>query len=82
LAEPDEEIFTMKKQSDMHSQHRVRESETLTTNFPAPAFTESKPKGVQDRSHPGHISRGAAESRTDPVEDAPQVPHSSKTKQR
>jgi hypothetical protein len=53
LAGTGEEMFTMKKQSDIHSPHRVRESETVATNLPAPAFTGSKPKGVQDRSHPG-----------------------------
>jgi hypothetical protein len=63
----------MKKQSDMHMPSRVRESETVATNLPQPAFTESRPKGVQDHAHPGHISRGAAESQTDPVRDKPQV---------
>jgi hypothetical protein len=60
----------MKKQSDLHAPSRVRESETQINNLPAPAFTESRPKGVQDRSHPGHLTRGAAESGTNPVHDA------------
>jgi hypothetical protein len=63
----------MKKQSDFHAPSRVRESETVATSLPQPAFTESRAKGVQDRAHPGHISRGAAESQTNPVEDKPQV---------
>lgn len=41
----------MKKQSDMHSPHRVPESEKEITTFPAPAFTTSKPRGVQDLAH-------------------------------
>ncbi|HEY1766048.1 MAG TPA: hypothetical protein VGG26_00240 [Terracidiphilus sp.] len=60
----------MRKQSDQHVPSRVRESETQVNNLPAPAFSESRPKGVLDRSHPGHITRGAAESATDPVHDA------------
>jgi hypothetical protein len=63
----------MKKQSDMHTPTRLRENETVATSLPQPAFSESKPKGVQDHLHPGHISRGAAESQTDPVKDKPQV---------
>ena len=63
----------MKKQSDFHRPNRVRESETAANNFPAPAFTESQPRGVQDPEHPTHITRGAAESHTDPVKDKPQV---------
>ena len=63
----------MKKQADIHAPSRVRESETVINNVPAPTFTESRPKGVHDYAHPTHISRGAAESKTDPVEDKPQV---------
>lgn len=63
----------MKKQAETHMPSRVRESETVVTNMPAPAFTESRPKGIHDYAHPGHISRGAAESQTDPVKDKPQV---------
>lgn len=63
----------MKKQSDMHAPSRLRENETVATSIPQPAFTESRPKGVGDPAHPGHISRGAAESKTDPVKDKPQV---------
>jgi hypothetical protein len=70
----------MKKQSDMHAPSRVRESEIVTTNIPAPAFTESRPKGVQDREHPGHITRGAAESHTNPVDDSRQVSNSNNRK--
>ena len=65
----------MKKQFDMHTPSRIRENETVATNLPQPAFSESRPKGVQDHLHPGHISRGAAESQTDPVKDKPQVEH-------
>jgi hypothetical protein len=72
------ENLAMKKQSDFHTPSRVRESETPTNNFPAPAFTESRPKGITDRNHPGHISRGAAESNTDPVKDKPEVSGSMK----
>jgi len=63
----------MKKQANIRTPSRVRESETVVNNIPAPAFTESRPKGVHDYAHPGQISRGAAESKTDPVEDRPQV---------
>ena len=63
----------MKKQFDMHTPSRLRENETVATNLPQPAFTESKPKGVLDHAHPGHITRGAAESKTDPVKDQPQT---------
>ena len=59
----------MKKQSDMHTPRRVPESETVATTFPPPAFTSSKPKGVLDHAHPGHLDRGAAESRTNPIKD-------------
>ncbi|HVU47250.1 MAG TPA: hypothetical protein VHD85_14055 [Terracidiphilus sp.] len=63
----------MKKQADIHTPSRVRESETVINNIPAPAYTESRPKGVHDYAHPSHISRGAAESQTDPVKDKPLV---------
>lgn len=63
----------MKKQSDLHTPQRVRESETVATTIPAPAFTTSKPRGVQDHAHPGHLDRGAAESRTNPVKDTHEV---------
>lgn len=59
----------MKKQSDTHSPSRIRESETPANNIPAPAFTESRPRGVMDRAHSGHVTRGAAESPTNPVTD-------------
>lgn len=62
----------MKKQSDFHTPSRARESNTIT-NIPAPAINDSKPRGIQDREHPGHITRGAAESHTDPVKDKPLV---------
>ena len=51
----------MKKQSDFRTPSRVRESETPVNNMPAPTFTESRPRGVQDHAHPGHMTRGAAE---------------------
>jgi hypothetical protein len=70
----------MKKQSDFNAPTRVRESETAVNNMPAPAFTESRPKGVHDYAHPTHISRGAAESQTDPVKDKPQVSGSTSRK--
>ncbi len=70
----------MKKQSDIHAPRRVPESESTISTFPAPAFTTSKPKGVQDRSHPGHLDHGAAESSTDPVRDPHQVSRSGSRK--
>jgi hypothetical protein len=60
----------MKKQSDMRGPTRVSESETVTTN-PSSAFTPSRPNGLQDHAHPGHMSRGAAESKASPVSDRP-----------
>jgi hypothetical protein len=61
----------MKKQSDMHGPHRVRESESVITNPSSPAYSSSKPKGLEDRQHPGHLSRGAAESHTPVREEEP-----------
>jgi len=63
----------MKKQADFHSPSSGRENETVIKNIPGPAVTESRPKGVHDYAHPTHISRGAAESQTDPVNDQAQV---------
>jgi hypothetical protein len=45
----------MKKLNDVHAGHGIREEETVTTNFPAPAFTESKPKGVNIGLHDAHL---------------------------
>lgn len=59
----------MKKQSDMHGSNRVRENESVITNPSASAYGSSKPKGVMDHAHPGHVSRGAAESKANPVSD-------------
>ncbi|HZP07689.1 MAG TPA: hypothetical protein VFB43_22520 [Terracidiphilus sp.] len=73
----------MKKQSDpMHNPQRVPESESQISTLPAPAYTTSKPKGVQDRAHPGHLTHGVAESRTNPVRDQHQVSRSSSRKMR
>jgi len=68
----------MKKQADFHSPSRARESETVIKNVPAPVLTGSRPKGVHDYAHPTHVSKGAAETQTDPVKDAPQVSGSHK----
>jgi hypothetical protein len=59
----------MKKQSDMHGPNRVRESESVMTNPSNPGYSSSKPKGLEDRAHPGHLGRGAAESHANPVSD-------------
>jgi hypothetical protein len=66
----------MKKQSDMRGPTRVSESETVTSN-PSSAFTPSRPKGLQDHAHPGHLSRGVAESKASPVSDRPDAAVSS-----
>jgi hypothetical protein len=71
----------MKKQSDMHAPSGARESDSSITNIPAPLRNDSKPKGVLDHAHPGHLTRGAAESSTDPVEDSSQVSNSRGKKQ-
>jgi len=60
----------MKKQSDMHGPNRVRENESVLINTSNPAYTSSKPKGLEDRAHPGHLSHGAAESH-EPVSERP-----------
>lgn len=70
----------MKKQSDMHRPQRVPESESPISTFPAPAYTTSKPKGVEDRAHPGHLTHGAAESHTNPIRDSNQVSRRSSSK--
>lgn len=46
----------MKKQSDMHSPHQIPETEKQITTFPAPAFTTSKPRGVQDPTQGIHAA--------------------------
>jgi hypothetical protein len=61
----------MKKQSDLHGPTRVRESESVISNAFNPGYSSSKPKGVMDHNHPGHVSRGAAESKANPVSDRP-----------
>lgn len=61
----------MKKQSDFHGNTRVRESESVITNPSTAAYSSSKPKGVMDHNHPGHVSHGAAESKANPVSDRP-----------
>lgn len=58
----------MKKQS---SGHRVdRQDVSTVTPFPGQSLTGSKPHGVHagGRSKPTHLSAGAAESPTKPVE--------------
>jgi hypothetical protein len=64
----------MKKQSDMHGPNRVPENESVITNPSNPAYSSSKPKGLEDHQHPGHLSRGAAESHT-PVHEEEPVSH-------
>lgn len=62
----------MKKQSSIHRSNRVRESETPTTQFPPPAFSETQPRGLHSRSSakPTHLRTGAAEApHTKPVSD-------------
>jgi hypothetical protein len=59
----------MKKQADIHGPNRVRESESVMTNPSAPAYSPSKPKGLEDRAHPGHLTRGAAETKANPVSE-------------
>jgi hypothetical protein len=63
----------VRKQSTMHRRSRSLETETAATNFPAPARTETQPKGLhtRDRFKPTHLNAGAAESNTQPVE----MPH-------
>jgi hypothetical protein len=63
----------MKKLSDFHNDNKVLESESPVTSLPNPSLGGSKPKGVMDREHPGRVSRGAAESRVDPVRDVKQT---------
>lgn len=63
----------MKKLSDFHSDNKIQESESPVTNLPNPSLGNSKPKGVMDKEHPGHVSRGAAESHVDPVRDVKQT---------
>ncbi len=53
----------MKKLNDLHAGHGIKEEETVTTNFPAPAFTESKPKGVNIGPHDAHIDSSVAANR-------------------
>jgi hypothetical protein len=62
----------MKKQADFHAP-TSKENESVITNIPSPTLPESRPKGVHDYAHPTHITRGAAESPTDPIEDKPLV---------
>jgi len=63
----------MKRLSDFHSDGKILESESPATNLPNPSLGNSRPKGVLDRDHPGHITRGAAESHADPVRDLKQT---------
>ena len=73
----------MKKLSDMHDPRKVPASQNNTSaNLNAPAFSENKPKGVMDHSHPGHISRGAAESNANPVKETPEVSNTGDRRQR
>jgi hypothetical protein len=67
----------MRKQSTMHRPTRSIETETAATTFPAPARTETQPKGLyaRDRAKPTHLNTGAAESHTQPVE----MPHRADT---
>lgn len=63
----------MKKLSNFHSDNKVLESESPATSLPNPSLGNSKPKGVMDREHPGHVTRGAAESHVDPIREAKQT---------
>lgn len=60
----EEGLHTMKKLNDLHAGHGIPEEETVTTNFPAPAFTESKPKGVHIGRHDAHIDSSVEEKRS------------------
>ena len=68
----------MKKLSNFHSDNKVLESESPATSIPNPTLTSSRPKGLQDREHPGHMTKGAAESHTDPIRDVKQTRRGSK----
>jgi hypothetical protein len=62
----------MKKLSDLHSQNSQKQTPqgvSTSTDFAAPAVNTTKPKGVMDHAHPGHVSRGAAESKSNPIRD-------------
>ncbi|HUA92975.1 MAG TPA: hypothetical protein VL991_10425 [Terracidiphilus sp.] len=78
----------MKKQSDMHSPHRIPETEKQITTFPAPAFTISKPRGVQDHTQgvhaPGSHSGSARnmDGRVDRMEDRKTSARAGKTNTR
>jgi hypothetical protein len=76
-ARSEEDAYKMKL-NDLHAGHGIREEETVTTNFPAPAFTESKPKGVNIGQHDAHIDssgakKGSGESRTTGAAKKPNV---------
>lgn len=72
----------MKKQSDFHGPNRGRENESAIVNPSSASYTPSKPKGIEDHAHPGHISRGAAESKANPVHEEDPVSESDDRRQR
>jgi hypothetical protein len=72
----------MKKLSDMHGPRKVPNSQDTSASLTAPAFSENRPKGVMDHLHSGHVSRGAAESNTNPVKDTPEVSNTRDKRQR
>ncbi len=59
----------MKKLTSFHKDHRVRETETPTTQFPVQTPTGSQPRGVHSRSQAAHLDAGPAEPRTKPAGD-------------
>jgi hypothetical protein len=71
----------MKKLSNFHSDNKILESESPVSNLSNLSPGNSKPKGVMDREHPGHISRGAAESHADPVRDVKQTKGGARNRQ-
>jgi hypothetical protein len=71
----------MKKQADMHGPNRVPENESVMTNPSNPAYSSSRPKGLEDRAHPGNLSRGAAESHTTVRDEEPVSTSHDKKKQ-
>ena len=58
----------MKKGTSFHKDHRVRETETPTTQFPMQTPTGSQPRGLHNRSQAAHLDAGAADSRTKPID--------------
>jgi hypothetical protein len=78
-AGPEGDQSEMKKLSDMHGPRKVPASQNDTSaSLNAPAYSENKPKGVMDHSHPGHVSRGAAESNANPVKETQEVSNTEK----